>query len=275
MNASSPILHYIYDPLCGWCYGAAPLVEAARAVPGLAIALHGGGMMAGSNRQPVTDALRRYVMPHDERIAGLSGQPFGADYFDGLLRDGGAVFDSEPPTTAILAAENLAGRGLDLLKRIQRAHYVEGRRIADPAVLRELAAEIGLDADAYAAAQADAAGAATLDHIAQSRRLLSQIGGSGFPTLALERKGGYTCWSRAATWAGRRSGRPSCASGSRARAEPRRRDAPVTSASTNGRGRRAAVSGVHASISEAWRCHHDPRRLFEPSGATLLRSIPA
>ena len=95
-------------------------------------------------------------MPHDERIAGLSGQPFGADYFDGLLRDGGAVFDSEPPTTAILAAENLAGRGLDLLKRIQRAHYVEGRRIADPAVLRDLAAEIGLDADAYAAAQADA-----------------------------------------------------------------------------------------------------------------------
>ena len=59
-------------------------------------------------------------------------------------------------------------------------------------MLRELAAEIGLDADAYAAAQADAAGAATLDHIAQSRRLLSQIGGSGFPTLALERKGGYT-----------------------------------------------------------------------------------
>ncbi|MEG1327174.1 MAG: DsbA family protein, partial [Janthinobacterium sp.] len=28
-----PTLHYIFDPLCGWCYGAAPLVEAARAVP--------------------------------------------------------------------------------------------------------------------------------------------------------------------------------------------------------------------------------------------------
>ena len=220
MNASSPILHYIYDPLCGWCYSAAPLVDAARAVPGLAIAIHGGGMMAGSNRQPVTDALRRYVMPHDERIAGLSGQPFGADYFDGLLRDGGAVFDSEPPTTAILAAENLAGRGLDLLKRIQRAHYVEGRRIADPAVLRDLAAEIGLDADAYAAAQADAAGAATLDHIAQSRRLLSQIGGSGFRPSPWSARAAMPCWSRAATWAGRRSGRPSCASGSRARAEP-------------------------------------------------------
>ena len=54
MNASSPILHYIYDPLCGWCYGAR---AGRRARAGLAIAIHGGGMMAGSNRQPVTDAL--------------------------------------------------------------------------------------------------------------------------------------------------------------------------------------------------------------------------
>jgi|GEM_PF-726628 len=119
MTTASPTLHYIFDPLCGWCYGAAPLVEAARGISGLNIEPHGGGMMTGSNRQPITDALRRYVMPHDERIAGLTGQPFGKDYVDGLLRDTGAVFDSEPPTTAILAAQTLAGRGLDLLRRLQ------------------------------------------------------------------------------------------------------------------------------------------------------------
>ncbi len=189
MAISNPTLHYIFDPLCGWCYGAAPLVEAARAVPGLDIALHGGGMMTGGNRQPVTDRLRRYVMPHDERIAGLTGQPFGDDYFNGLLRDEGAVFDSEPPTTAILAAQTLAGRGLDLLKRIQRAHYVQGLRIADPAVLQSLAADIGLDPEAFRAAYAAAQGAETAAHIAASRKLLAQVGGSGFPTLALERDG--------------------------------------------------------------------------------------
>ncbi|HCQ45679.1 MAG TPA: protein-disulfide isomerase, partial [Achromobacter sp.] len=122
MATPTPTLHYIFDPLCGWCYGAAPLVDAARDIAGLHVAPHGGGMMTGGNRQPVTDALRRYVMPHDERIAGLTGQVFGRDYFDGLLRDSGAVFDSEPPTTAILAAEQLDGRGLDLLKRLQHAH---------------------------------------------------------------------------------------------------------------------------------------------------------
>lgn len=192
MATPLPTLHYLYDPLCGWCYGAAPLVEAARGISGLTIAAHGGGMMTGSNRQPVTDALRRYVMPHDERIAGLTGQEFGSDYFDGLLRDSGAVFDSAPPTTAVLAAETLAGRGLDLLKRLQRAHYVQGRRIADPAELQRLAEDIGLDADGFRAAYAAAEGEATARHIAQSRALLTRVGGSGFPTLALERDGAYT-----------------------------------------------------------------------------------
>ena len=32
----APVLHAIYDPLCGWCYAAAPLLAAAREVPGLA-----------------------------------------------------------------------------------------------------------------------------------------------------------------------------------------------------------------------------------------------
>ena len=191
MATLSPILHYIYDPLCGWCYGAAPLVQAARGISGLTIEAHGGGMMAGGNRQPVTEALRRYVMPHDERIAGLTGQVFGPDYVDGLLRDSGAVFDSAPPTTAILAAQALGGRGLDLLQRLQQAHYVEGRRIADPAELRRLAEDIGLDGMAFQAAFAATEGAATERHIAQSRELLARVRGTGFPTLALERDGAY------------------------------------------------------------------------------------
>jgi putative protein-disulfide isomerase len=183
-------LHYLYDPLCGWCYAAAPLVAAAHAVRGLQLSLHGGGMMAGSNRQAVTAALRQYVMQHDRRIAAMSGQPFGDAYFDGLLRDPQAVFDSEPPTTAILAAETMAGRGADLLARLQTAHYVEGLRIADSAVLQALAEDIGLDGAAFAAACAAQAGAPTQRHIADSRRLLAAIGGHGFPTFFVERADG-------------------------------------------------------------------------------------
>jgi putative protein-disulfide isomerase len=183
MNATT--LHYLHDPLCGWCYGASPLVQAARAI--LTVQAHGGGMMAGEQRQRITPQLRRYVMLHDQRIAQASGQPFGDAYLNGLLHDETAVLDSEPPIAAVMAADALGGRGLDLLARVQKAHYVEGRRIADGAVLRELAVDIGLDGTAFEQAFQRLEGAATHAHIADSRTLLAQVGGQGFPTFVLRR----------------------------------------------------------------------------------------
>lgn len=188
MNASK--LHYIYDPLCGWCYGAATLVKAAREV--VPVQAHGGGMMMGARRQPVSAQLRDYVMPHDRRIAQLTGQPFGSAYFEGLLRDNSAVFDSAPPTAAVLAAETLAQRGLDMLAALQTAHYVEGQRIADHAVLVKLAGTLGLDTAAFAQALEQAEGSALASHIADTRGLMASLGAQGFPSFALERDGQFT-----------------------------------------------------------------------------------
>jgi putative protein-disulfide isomerase len=175
------VLHYIYDPFCGWCYGAAPLLNAAQIIEGVEIALHAGGMLTGARRQPVTPQFRAFVMQHDARIAQMSGQPFGTAYCEELLNDTGAVFDSEPPTTAILAA---GARGLEMLKRIQKAHFEEGRRVAEEAVLSELAREMGIEgfSDAYEAMW----GEPTARHMAESRQLLSQAGGHGFPTFLLQ-----------------------------------------------------------------------------------------
>ena len=187
---STPTLHYIYDPLCGWCYGASPLVRAAR--DALRVQAHGGGMMAGAARRAVTAELRQFVMTHDRRIAQASGQPFGQGYFEGLLRDHDAVLDSAPPITAVLAADELAGAGLDMLARLQHAHYALGRRIAEVAVLRELAAEVGLGVDDFGSTYERLQGAATQAHIEQSRALLARVGGHGFPTFALELDGQFT-----------------------------------------------------------------------------------
>jgi putative protein-disulfide isomerase len=228
-----PVLHYLYDPLCGWCYGAAPLVQAARRV--LPVQAHAGGMMTGSRRQRVSPQLRDYVMPHDRRIGQLTGQPFGADYLDGLLRDTTAIFDSEPPIAAVLAAERLAGRGLDMLSRLQTAHYVEGRRIADTSVLVEQAAAIGLDAAAFAAALDEIEGAGVQAHIAESRSLMQRVGASGFPTFVLERDGRFTTLDASAFF-----GRPE------GFAEELRRHAPASSAAAAPTGPAGCDDGVCA-----------------------------
>ncbi|MGG2022154.1 DsbA family protein [Pseudomonas sp. S8] len=181
------ILHYIYDPLCGWCYGAKPLVQAAQQV--LPVVAHAGGMMSGANRQRVSPQLRDYVMPHDRRIAEYTGQPFGEAYFEGLLRDHSAVFDSTPPIAAVMAAESIDGRGLQMLGCLQTAHYVEGRRIADESVLFDVAAQMGYVQTTFVTVFK------SVDPQAQvkaSRALLARLGGQGFPTLALEQDGQFT-----------------------------------------------------------------------------------
>ncbi|QBP77934.1 DsbA family protein [Herbaspirillum huttiense] len=181
------VLHYIHDPLCGWCYGAAPLVAAARAV--LPVQAHGGGMLAGRNRRRVDAQLRDYVMPHDQRIAQMTGQAFGEPYFNGLLRDTEAVFDSAPPIAAVLAVQALKGdaAGLDMLAAIQRAHYQQGRRISEVATLTELAHTLGIDAETFASELQRVEQEELANHIEASRELLNYVGGRGFPTFVLQR----------------------------------------------------------------------------------------
>lgn len=180
MNETS--LHYVYDPLCGWCYGAAPLLQAAAGIPGLRIELHAGGLWLGERRQPMGQALRDYVRPHDERIQALTGQPFGERYFNELLLRDGLLLDSEQPIRAILAMSALGSKGLTLLHRIQQSHYRDGIWIGSLEHLNSLAAEQGIDAAVFADAyqNVDLAG-----HLVDSQGWMRRLGGQGYPTLGL------------------------------------------------------------------------------------------
>lgn len=178
------VLHVIYDPLCGWCYAAEPLLQAVRdALPELPWQMHGGGLFTAT-RLPA--AQRAMIRQADARIGQMTGQVFGLRYLDGLLADEQTVYDSQPPITAILAAQQLrADCGWAMLQAIQHAHYVHGLRVVEPAVLTDLAAGLDLDPVAFAAAfQALTGGAAS--HIQQTRQLMQQVGAQGFPTLVLQ-----------------------------------------------------------------------------------------
>ncbi|ONG49040.1 hypothetical protein BKE38_21065 [Pseudoroseomonas deserti] len=175
-----PVLHYIHDPLCGWCYAASPLVEAAAALPGMTVTLHGGGLWDPPTGLP--PAKRSMIASADQRIATLTGQPFGAAYLEGLLQDPATVFDSRPVTAALLAVGDQA---LAMLRLIQTAHYVEGLRVVEPEVLAGLAARLGVDGFVARFSTVDVDG-----HIAATRRLMQRIGAGGFPTFLLESEAG-------------------------------------------------------------------------------------
>ncbi len=183
-------LHYIYDPLCGWCYGAASLARTAAAMTDLPLYLHAGGMLTGRNVRRATE-MREFELSNDLRIAELSGQAFGKDYLDGLLNDPDALFDSTPPTAGILAVNLVTDQPLDMLDAIQHALYHDGKCITDKETLSGLAVQVGVDHDLFLAAYGDVQGKATEEHIAETRQLLASVGGRSFPTFILEQDDGY------------------------------------------------------------------------------------
>lgn len=177
-----PMLHYVHDPLCGWCYAAAPMVDAVREA-GIPLSLHGGGLWADPTKLSADKAA--YIRKSDARIASLSGQRFGTAYTDVLLGDPTTVFWSLPTIAAVQAAERVeAGSGLRMLHAIQTAHYVDGRKVVDPEILADVAAGIGLDAHAFEQSF-DLAGAGS--HIASTRAFMERLGTGSFPSFVLER----------------------------------------------------------------------------------------
>ena len=90
-----------------------------------------------------------------------------------------------------------------MIHRLQRAHYVEGRRIADVGVLAAVAVELGFDAEAFESAFARLSGEATAQHIAASRQWLQRAGGQGFPTFVLAQADGTASRIEIGPWLGR------------------------------------------------------------------------
>lgn len=181
---SAARLHYVYDPFCAWCYGAAPLVQAAA--ERMPVLLYGAGMLTGARRAMGSAEWQAYVAPHMHRVTEHTGQPFDRRYLDDLLGDTTAAFDSAPPTAAILASGD-AGR--QMLAEQQIAMYREGRRIADHQVLIELAERIGLDRSAFEQALMQVDAHQLRNHFDSAQIMLQRIRGRGYPSMAIERDG--------------------------------------------------------------------------------------
>ena len=165
----NPVLHYVYDPLCGWCYAATPMVDAAAAA-GIQLSLDGGGLWDAPTR--LAREKLAYIRESDAHIGALTGQKFGDAYLDGLLGDDATVFWSQPTIAAVLAAGNVEpGAERRMLHAIQQAHYVAGLRVVEPDILTAVAAGIGLDPAAFAAAFAPDAAA---EHIERTRSFMAQ-----------------------------------------------------------------------------------------------------
>jgi putative protein-disulfide isomerase len=173
-------LHFIYfaDPMCSWCYGFSPVVEALRRRYGevAPIRLVMGGLRPGAT-QPMPAEARRNLVHHWDEIAALTGQPFDA----GLIDRDGFIYDTDPAARAVVLARRTSNdAALDFLKAAHRAFYAEGRDVTDLGVLAYIAAEQGFDRGAFLAALGDEG---LKQETWRDYAISQRAGATGFPTL--------------------------------------------------------------------------------------------
>jgi putative protein-disulfide isomerase len=176
---------YLFDPLCGWCYGASATLEEVVARPDIVFACVPTGLFAADGSRPMDEEFAAYAWANDQRISRLAGQPFSEDYRRNVLGDRTRLFDSGPATLALTAVALTApDREFEALKAIQKVRYLEGRDNTDVSVLSDVLHGLKLHqaADRLAVPN-DELTAAYRMRIEAARGLMRRFGIDGVPAL--------------------------------------------------------------------------------------------
>jgi len=105
------VMKVLYDPLCGWCYGATPSVRRLVVEAGLHLALIPTGLFSGDGARPIDAGFAEYAWANDQRIARLTGQRFSERYRDDVLGARGVptIVVGEASSPRVIPSERLYG----------------------------------------------------------------------------------------------------------------------------------------------------------------------
>lgn len=187
----STTVTYLFDPLCGWCYGALPMIEKLAQHNGIHLVLAPTGLFAGSG-QRMDAAFAEFAWSNDQRIARLTGQRFTEAYRRNVLGRHGSPFDSSAMTLALTAvALTEPMREREVLKALQEARYVDGLDTGNAQVVGALLRQMGLDGVADRVATTDLAlQERNASRLQQARRLMRSLGAQGVPGLVVHTASG-------------------------------------------------------------------------------------
>jgi len=183
--ADTTHITYLFDPLCGWCYGASAKLEQLAARPDMKLQLLPSGLFSGAGRRPMDADFAAFAWANDQRIGKLSGQPFSEDYRSKVLGDHTGKIDSGPATLALTAvALTDPDRELEALRAVQKARYVEGRDIVDIALLGDILRGLELDKAAELLTASDTELiAVNQQRVARANADMRRFGANGVPNL--------------------------------------------------------------------------------------------
>jgi len=182
---------YIGDPMCSWCYGFSPVVQALykKYSNDVTMKLVMGGLHPG-NDYIVNEQYRAFLLDHWREVGKRTGQPFSF----GILDKTGWIYDTEKACRAAVVARTLKpGSEFPYFAAIQKGFYFHNWDPHDPETFSAVAEEFGIERKSFLAAYADDYfRAMTANDFAWSRAM----GVNGFPTVLVKDRRGYAILTR-------------------------------------------------------------------------------
>jgi putative protein-disulfide isomerase len=182
---SKPRIIYVYDALCGWCYGFSPVISQFRRdhADAFTFEVLSGGMMTGARVRPVSESMR-YIGEAYKVVEQQTGVQFGDAYLNGLLAEGSYLSDSEPPGVAMTVFKaDRPGESVAFAATLQNALYRDGLDLNDPAIYGPLVEPFGLDAAEFVQKLADPV--SKQQTLAEFGKV-AEWGIGGFPTVIFD-----------------------------------------------------------------------------------------
>ncbi len=179
---------YVYDALCGWCYGFSPVITqfAAKHSQEADFLVISGGMVVGERIGAIGE-VAPYISWAYKEVENRSGVKFGQAFLDDILKEGKTIFTSIPAAWALSAFKTYQPQNsVAFAARLQKGVYWDGASPLDYAHYGKMAAEFGINADEFVkkmqTAEIQALATADFDYS-------TQLGVQGFPAVFLEMKG--------------------------------------------------------------------------------------
>lgn len=183
-------LIYVYDALCGWCYGFSPVIEKLynKYNDRIGFDVVSGGMRLGDSAGPISE-IAGYIRKAHKDVERISGVKFGEAFLDGTLERGTAIFSSEKPAWALsVFKQYFPDKAVLFSGEIQRAIYVDGMEPDNVSAYGKYAAKFGIDANEFTKKMHEPA-ARLLAEKDFEQTALWDIG--GFPSVIYEKEGRY------------------------------------------------------------------------------------
>ncbi|NEM99487.1 DsbA family protein [Pontibacter burrus] len=139
-------LYYVYDALCGWCYGMSPVMQQVYDTykDTLELEVLSGGMIRGSNVKPIS-GMANYIRQVAPRLEETTGVELTKAYHEQILDKGTYISNSEPPAIALhILKEQHPDKQIPLAGAIQKTHFVEGNDLNEVEAYLPVAEQFGM-----------------------------------------------------------------------------------------------------------------------------------